>query len=218
MDREPGIQVATGDALVGGRALAVAAVAQALATGVDPRAVVLVEGLSDRAALEALAERRGRHLHAEGVSIISIGGATSVGHFLDLLGPRGLDLTLAGLCDAAEEGDYRRALRRAGLGSDLDRAAMELLGFHVCVEDLEDELIRSLGAASVLQVVQAAGELVSFRTFQQQPAQRGRAIEAQLRRFMGTRSGRKIRYGRLLVEALELARVPGPLDRVLAHV
>ena len=35
---------------------------------------------------------------------------------------------------------------------------------------------------------------------------------------MGTRSGRKARYGRVLAEALDPARVPRPLDRVLAHV
>jgi hypothetical protein len=95
---------------------------------------------------------------------------------------------------------------------------MEALGFYVCVSDLEDELIRSLGPASVEQVIDAQGELGSFRTFQKQPAQRGRAIEQQLRRFMGTRSGRKFLYARLLVDALDLARVPQPLDHVLAHV
>jgi hypothetical protein len=35
---------------------------------------------------------------------------------------------------------------------------------------------------------------------------------------MGTRGGRKIRYARLLVDTLELTRVPRPLDRLLAHV
>jgi hypothetical protein len=95
---------------------------------------------------------------------------------------------------------------------------MESLGFYVCVADLEDELIRSLGAASVQDVIDAQGELGSFRTMQKQPAQRGRTIDQQLRRFMGTRGGRKIRYARLLVDALELTKVPRPLDRVLAHV
>jgi hypothetical protein len=94
---------------------------------------------------------------------------------------------------------------------------MESLGFYVCVEDLEDELIRSLGAASVEQVVDRQGELGSFRTLQRQPAQRGRTTEEQLRRFMGTRGGRKIEYARLLVDALDLTQVPRPLDRVLAH-
>ena len=58
----------------------------------------------------------------------------------------------------------------------------------------------------------------SFRTFQKQPAWRGQRIEGQLRRFMGSADRRKIRYARLLVDALDLAQVPRPLDRVLAHV
>jgi hypothetical protein len=184
----------------------------------DTRAVVLVEGTSDQSALAALAARRGRNLDAEGVSIVPIGGATTIGHFLDRFGPQGSDVRLAGLCDAAEERSFRRGLRRAGLGSDLTRPEMEALGFFVCVADLEDELIRALGTAAVQEIIEAQGELGSFHIFQKQPAQRGRATEAQLRRFMGTRSGRKIRYATLLVDALELTRVPRPLDRVLAHV
>ena len=130
-----------------------------LATAATPRAVVLVEGMSDREALEALAERRGRSLAAEGVAIVSIGGATNIGRFLERFGPQGLNLRLAGLCDAAEEGYFRRGLERAGFGADLSRADMEELGFFVCVEDLEDELIRSLGVASVQRTVDAQGEL-----------------------------------------------------------
>ena len=36
---------------------------------------------------------------------------------------------------------------------------MESLGFYVCVADLEDELIRSLGRESVEEVIEAHGEL-----------------------------------------------------------
>jgi len=187
-------------------------------TSGPPEAVVLVEGVSDRLALEALAERRGRDLDAEGVSIAPIGGSKNVGRFLDRFGPRGADLRLAGLCDVAEEDDYRRGLERACLGCGLTRAQMGSLGFFVCVADLEDELIRSLGAVRMEQVIDAQGELGPFRTFQRQPAQRGRTEEAQLRRFMGTLSGRKIRYAPLLVRALDLTRVPPPLDGVLAHL
>src|SRR5689334_11313831 len=99
--------------------------------------IVLVEGASDQVALEALAERRGRDLEADGVSVMPIGGAQSISRFLDKFGPRGLGAALAGLCDAAEEGEFRRALEHAGLGSDLTRADMERLGFYVCVADLE---------------------------------------------------------------------------------
>jgi hypothetical protein len=183
------------------------------------RAVVLVEGMSDQAALEALAERRGRALAAEGVSIVPMGGATNIDHFLGLLlGPGRGAVRLAGLCDAAEEGYFRRALERAGLGSRLSRAGMEALGFYVCADDLEDELIRAIGVASVEQVIVTQGEIRSFRTFQKQPAQQGHSPERQLHRFMGTHSGRKSKYARLLVGALDPARIPRPLDGVLAHV
>ena len=187
-------------------------------TNASARAVVLVEGVSDQAALTALARRRGRDLDAEGISIVTMGGAQAIGSFLDEFGPKGLDVKVAGLCDAGEEGEFRRALERAGLGSDITRADMEALGFYVCVADLEDELIRSLGAGAVEEVVGAQGDLGSFRTFQKQPAWRARAKEEQLRRFMGSGAGRKIRYARLLVDALDLTQVPRPLDRVLAHV
>jgi hypothetical protein len=177
---------------------------------------VLVEGTSDLVAIEALAEKRGRDLDADGISLVPIGGAQAIERFLDHFVPQGLKL--AGLCDAAEEGEFRQGLERAGLGSNLTRADMEQLGFYVCVEDLEDELIRALGAAAVEQVVEAQGDLGSFRTLQKQPAWQGRPIEEQLRRFMGSGGSRKIRYARLLVDAVDLARVPRPLDRVLAHV
>jgi hypothetical protein len=182
------------------------------------RAVVLVEGISDKLALEALAKRRGRNLDAEGVAIVPMGGSKNVGSFLDLFGPQGFDVGLAGLCDAAEEGDFQRGLERAGLGTSLTRADLEALGFYVCVADLEDELIRCLGAAVVEQVIDAQGELESFRTFQKQPAWEGRTNEEQLRRFFGTRGGRKVQSAPLLVGALDLSHVPRPLDGVLAHV
>jgi predicted ATP-dependent endonuclease of OLD family len=182
------------------------------------RAVVLVEGISDELAVEALAKRRGRNLDAEGIAILPIGGSKGIGRFLERFGPLGLDLRLAGLCDAGEERDFQRALERAGLGANLTRAGMERLGFYVCDADLEDELIRALGTAAVERVIDAQGELESFRSMQRQPAWRGRTTEQQLRRFFGTHKGRKIQSAPLLVEALDLDQVPRPLEAVLAHV
>jgi hypothetical protein len=194
------------------------AAAQAPATGIDLRAVVLVEGLSDQVAVETLAERRGRDLQTEGISVVPIGGAQAIGSFLEQFGPQGLGVRLAGLCDAGEERDFRRGLERAGLGSDLTRAEMESLGFYVCEADLEDELIRALGTDVVEQIADAQGDLGAFRTLQKQPAWRGRPTEEQLRRWLGSGARRKIRYARFLVEALDLEDVPRPLDRVLAHI
>ncbi|MEU6851476.1 ATP-dependent endonuclease [Actinacidiphila alni] len=207
------------DWAAGGPTAAQAAVAaRELAAVTEVRTVVLVEGVSDRAAVEALAVRRGRDLAAEGTAVVPLGGATSIGRFLALVGPQGLGIPVAGLCDAAEEGYFMRALDRAGIGSPRTRAEMAALGFHVCVADLEDELIRSLGTDAVREVVDELGEGRSFRIFQKQPAQRERAVEGQLRRFMGTHSGRKEHYAGSLVGALAADRVPEPLDRLLAHV
>lgn len=184
----------------------------------DTHSVVLVEGRSDQVALETLAARQGRDLAADGVAVVPMGGARSISRYLRQYGPRGEGLRLAGLCDAGEEGDFRRGLERAGLGEHLTRTDMEELGFFVCVVDLEDELIRCLGADAVERVLDAHGDLGSFRILQQQPAHRDGTDEARLRRFMGTRSGRKLQYARLLVESLDLDNVPRPLDLLLRHV
>jgi hypothetical protein len=180
------------------------------------RAVVLVEGVSDRIAVEAHARQLGRELETEGVSVVAIGGAQAIARELASLADTGV--RLAGLCDAGEEADFRRALERAGLGSDLTRADMEALGFFVCVRDLEDELIRALGPERVLEVAAAEGDLTAFRTLQKQPEWRGRPIGDQLRRWMGSGGRRKLRYARLLVEALDPAQVPRPLRLLLARV
>jgi hypothetical protein len=148
---------------------------------------VLVEGVSDKVALETLAFRRNRDLAADGVSVVAVGGAQAIGRFLDLY----------------------------GLGRDLGRADMERLGFYVCEADLEDELVRCLGAGVVMEVLAEHGKLGSFRTYQKQPAHRERPTEAQLRGFL---TNWKVELAAPLVEALDLGRVPRPLDGVLAHV
>jgi hypothetical protein len=182
------------------------------------RAVVLVEGISDQVALETLAKRHDRDLAAEGVSVVPIGGAQAIRRFVDHYGPRGLDVRLAGLYDVGEERDVARGLERAGLGAGLARADLERIGFYVCDADLEDELIRGVGADTVEQIVDERGDLRPFRTLQKQAAWQGRPTHQQLRRFMGSGGRRKIRYARYLVEALDPAAVPRPLDLVLARV
>jgi len=180
--------------------------------------VVLVEGLSDQIALEILAARRGRNLRDEGVAILPMGGATNIRRFLALFGPPGRHVRLAGLYDLAEEGHFRRSLEQAGFGGDLDRVRLESLGFYVCVTDLEDELIRCLGPARIERVIEDEGKLASLRKMQNEPFHRGRTHEQQLHRFIGTHSGRKYRYARLLAKALDLTRVPRPLEGLLAHL
>jgi hypothetical protein len=167
-----------------------------------PRAVVLVEGLSDRIAVETLAARRGRDLAAEGVAVVAIGGAQAIGRALRGLG----GVRVFGLYDVAEERAVLRGLERAGVGAD---------GFFACTPDLEGELVRALGTERMLELVETRGQLGAFNTYRKQPAQRAKPLEAQLHGWL---HNWKIRYAAPLVEALDLSRVPRPLDGVLDAV
>ena len=109
------------------------------------RALILVEGASDRAALLALAARQARDLQEEKIEVVNLAGATNVGRFLEDLQAAGRRPRLAGLYDAPEERYFRRGLERGGHGPVPDRARLEELGFFACETDLEDELIRALG-------------------------------------------------------------------------
>ncbi len=181
------------------------------------RSAILVEGWSDQAAVETWASTCALDLVGNGIVVLPIGGITNMGKFVSALKAPGLAVKLSGLYDASEEFQTLRCLERAGFGAHLTRESAESSGFFGCVDDLEDELIRALGTAAVESLLQAQDELRSFRRFQRQPAQQGRDTHSQLKRFMGTRAGRKIRYGSLLVAALAPDRVPLPLRRVLSH-
>ncbi|MEU0741582.1 TOPRIM nucleotidyl transferase/hydrolase domain-containing protein [Streptomyces sp. NPDC006134] len=181
--------------------------ARELAARLPVRVAVLLEGPSDAAAVDALAASRGRNLEDEGVCVLPMGGAMNVGRFARLLGPSGLSLRLTGLCDERERPYYARGWERAGAAQH---------GFFVCAADLEDELIRALGVTRVAELIRAEGDQRPLETFLSQPAQQGRTAQQQLRRFLGTKKGRKIHYGRVLVEALDPHRTPAPLAGLLA--
>ena len=169
------------------------------------RAVILVEGTSDRLAVETLARRRGRDLGAEGVEIVAMGGFGNLPRVLEQV--RGA--RLAGLYDSGEERHFLRVLGCA------DRSELERAGFFACTRDLEDELTRAVGPDGMERVLEEQGDLRAFRTYQKQPAHRGETLDEQLHGFMWNR---KQTYAVVLVEALDLERIPRPLDRVLAHV
>jgi hypothetical protein len=160
-------------------------------------AVILVEGVTDRIALEAVAAKLGFDLAAAGVEIVPIGGAQAIRRAAAQYECE----RVVGLCDAREERYFRRVLADAAF---------------VCRADLEDELIRALGPDRVEEVVAAQGELETFRSFQNQPAWRGRRIDAQLHRWLRAANRRNTRYPPLLIEALDPTNIPPPLSGVLA--
>ena len=176
--------------------------------------MILVEGESDKAAL--LAASRVLDFDMSGTSILVMNGATNVVKLLDETVSR--DIPVAGLYDVGEKAHVVRALSEAGLTKGRDPASLERFGFFSCDRDLEDELIRALGANRVLTVIETQGDdLRRFRTMQQMPQWRGRRTEDQLRRWFGSGSRRKVRYATLLVTAMAADEVPRPMRLVLNH-
>ena len=149
--------------------------------------MILVEGESDRAAIEVVASRLGAELPA----IVTINGASGA----RAAAARYRGETLIGLVDANERRQFENFVPTV----------------FVCEPDLEGELVRALGVDGVLEVIDSQGELTSFRRLQEQPAHRGATPTAQLRRFFAGRSGNKLRYARLLASAIPLERLPAPL-------
>lgn len=170
--------------------------------------LLLVEGNSDRLAVEALAVRLGRDLAAAQVRVVSMDGITNLHHRLGELASWPERPRVLGLFDAAEISYVQRALESGGLGSAATLPELAGLGFFACDPDLEGELIRALGVDRMQQLLAEHGEIVRFRGFQHQPAQRGRATDAQLRRFLGTHAGRKAQFAPLMIDALEESRIP----------
>jgi hypothetical protein len=182
----------------------------------DVRTAVLVEGASDREAVQEAARLAGRDLAAEGIAVMAMGGATNIASHVERLGPAGRRMRLAGLYDAAEARYFERALAAAGLLGD--GASLTEAGFFRCDVDLEDELIRALGVDEMERFIADQGEADSFRSFRNQPAQRDRLLSAQLHRFIGTKGGRKIRYAPALVRAIDPGHLPEPLRLLLRHI
>ncbi|HWL43214.1 MAG TPA: TOPRIM nucleotidyl transferase/hydrolase domain-containing protein [Ilumatobacter sp.] len=188
------------DGYVHGPAAAVAATGLALAKVVDPAAMILVEGISDQIAVEALAARRGRDLVEERIAVVPIGGAQAIARFR-----RDHPGVAVALCDAAEQEWFLRVLAPADV--------------FTCTPDLEGELIRAVGVDAIRAILDEQGDLRRFTTLQKQAAWNDQPAEAQLRRFFGAGARRKLRYARLLVDAaVDVDRVPAPLDGVLGAV
>jgi hypothetical protein len=174
--------------------------------------VVLLEGRSDVAAVRALAAASGLSSGAQRYELVDMGGVTNIRRQLAAIGARPVPVRVVGMCDAGEARVVARAL---GLDGE-DDEALAARGFSVCHADLEDELIRAMGAERVLGVLQRLGLAARFATFQNQPAWRGRPLPEQLHRFAGIASGRKAVLAGALAGGLAPDEVPAPLRRLVA--
>ncbi|MEO9325226.1 hypothetical protein ABFT23_17165 [Nocardioides sp. C4-1] len=161
--------------------------------------VVLVEGESDQRALATLAPR----LAVPEPTIVVMHGITNLRAHLRRV-PPGADVRL--LHDAGESAYVARVLEQTAVS----------VTTSVCRADLEDEMIRAVGVAGMLAVVDAQDERTSYERMAQQPAQRDRSDHQRLHRWLGARSGHKRTYAGLLAAAVAPDAVPAPLREVLA--
>lgn len=171
----------------------------------DARTVVLVEGISDQIAVDAMLARSGRDAAAEQIVVIPIGGAQAVAKYVSEFATSD-DVTIVGLCDEAEAGFFAEAFA-APIGS-----------YFVCAPDLEAELIRSFEPAELEAIIEAHGELKSLRTMQKQAAWRDQPFDQQVHRWIRARAVRSSRYSAILIEAAAEDRLPRPLRDLVARI
>ncbi len=162
-----------------------------------PHVVVLVEGESDAVVVRGLTQR-----HGLDVRVVAMGGITNVRQHVARWREDRPDAILVGVCDERE----RRFM---------EKVEPPLAAIFVCERDLEDELIRAVGPESVIGLLDGLGDLGRFLTFQDQPEWRGQPLHEQLRRFAGTRSGRKAAFAGRLADELGDDAMPAPLSGLL---
>lgn len=176
-----------------------------------PRPItILVEGESDKAAVVALAPRFGVDLVAEEIAVTVIGGAGNFGRVIAETAAQGH--RVGGLYDEAEERFVAGALNRQE-GEDLTRQ-----GFFACRPDLELELVRAIGVVEMTSLLDARGDLKTFRNFQDQPKYRDAEPLEQMRRYIGASGARKAKYAALMAEAVAFESVPEPLEGLVSWI
>lgn len=177
---------------------------------------MLLEGVSDVAAVQVLAARRGIDTVTD-VRLVDLHGVTNARRALVGLVRATPDVQVLGLCDAAEVGFVLGAL--AAVGREVEDArALPAHGFFICRADLEQELIRALGPDRTVRLVHELGLGPKLASLQQQPAWQCRAVADQLHRFCGVASGRKALMAAALAAALAPEEIPEPLERLLSRL
>lgn len=178
------------------------------------RTVLLVEGPSDYLAVREAARVLGVDLDANGAAIVSLQGAGLLETYLRLLGPSGLDLELAGLCDLDAETDWQAKLASAGFQIN-DRATMNSAGFYVCDADLEAELVAAHGDQSVLNIIHQDGEGPRFTALANDPRYQG-LTQTQLLEVFARKN--KVRRSPRFMGALSPQAIPQPVRDLLNRV
>ncbi len=180
------------------------------------RVAILVEGPSDRLALQFAAEQLGVDLDARSVSLVELQGADVFETLRSLLGPSGLQVELRGMCDADRERRWTDVIYGPGVYNG-DRNQLAQDGIFVADPDLEGALVDSLGETQVEGVITAEGEKPALDLYRQQPDKRNLPSRDQILGFLKSKD-RKVRFAPLLVQAVPTGQLPDVLKGVLADL
>ncbi len=178
----------------------------ALAAAAEATVVVLVEGISDQIAVDAMLARSERGVD-DHVVAVPIGGAQAVDNALATFSERD-DLMVFGLCDHAEANFFADAFAAHGLDGN----------YFVCNPDLEAELIAAFEPDELESLIEAQGELKSLRIMQKQAAWRDRPFAEQVHRWIRARALRSSRYASVLITAADEERLPRPLRELTSRI
>lgn len=114
------------------------------------RAVLLVEGASDRIVCDLVARLIGVDLNRTGVSTFDMGGSGMFARAYGLFGPAGFDLPLFGVLDEDARTRWSEVL-------DVDPSDIEADGHYVvCNPELEDVYVNALGVERMLELLLAS--------------------------------------------------------------
>lgn len=161
----------------------------------EPTLIVLLEGVSDVAAVRAIMHRN--DIGGDHVELRNLQGVTNVGRVLPEIRQLQPDADVLPVSDASDLPAY---------------------GFFVCEADLEDELIRALGTSRAVEAIQSAGLGGKLEALQIQPAWADRPLAEQLHRFCGVASGRKEQVAGVLAAELSRDELPEPLSMLLDRI
>lgn len=113
-----------------------------LLEGLTARRLLFVEGAADRVIVEEIAKNAGVSLDRAGVSVFALDGADKFKHVLEIVGDKGFNLPLCGLCDEDREHAWAGAL-------GVKPKQLSKIGFFVARADLEHEYVPLLGPRAV---------------------------------------------------------------------
>jgi putative ATP-dependent endonuclease of OLD family len=120
---------------------------QSLIEPVTAKAVILVEGPSDRIIVERVAELQDIDLNRLSIAIFELDGSGLFSRAYDLFGPAGFDIPLFGLLDEDAKADWADTLGVSVAELEADER------FQICSADLEDEYVLALGADRTLEIL-----------------------------------------------------------------